>query len=424
MFKAAAVEIDITPPIGTMLAGYTARVNTSIGIHDPLKSQILLIDSGDTSALIITMDLLAVQSSFTDRLRASISQKTGIPEKQIMISCSHTHSAPQGFILDSAFLNEKKDDNLLDITIRKITGACIWAKSSLKPAKFSLGHSLGSGVGLNRNDPVSGPSDQQVTILKVEDRDENPIAVLFNYGCHPTIMGSDNLLISADYPGATRKELNNIFPDTIFLFTNSSAGDVSTRFTRKESSFNEVTRLGQILAGSVLRAMNLAEDFKPNEIKASLESVDLPIKKLPTIEETKTIIQTARQEFEELKKSSASLAELRKSTTKIEGAEILMLLVKEFSGKTKMQSFIQIIQIGPISLVGVPGEPFSKTFLDIKEQIKPRQAILIGYANDYKGYFPESSSGQSTYEDFVSPFSSAAAQNIKNTIIKIIKGTK
>ena len=424
MFNVAAVEIDITPPVGTMLAGYMARTKASIGIHDPLKAQILLINAGDSSTLIITMDLLAVQSSFSDRLRTAISQETGIQESHIMLSCSHTHSGPQGFNLDSAILQENKDDNLQEITLCKITGACVWAKTLLQPVKFSLGHSLGTGVGLNRNDPDSGPSDQQVSILRIDNLDGHPIAVLFNYGCHPTIMGSDNLLISADYPGAARNTLKNIFADTVFLFTNSSAGDVSTRFTRKDASFNEVARLGQIMAGAVMQAMNTAESFEPDGLKARLESIDLPVKKLPTVEEAEAILQTAKQELEQLKKAGASPAEMRKLVTKIEGAEMLILQIKEFAGKIRLQSFIQLIQIGALSLIGVPGEPFSKTFLDIKEQIKPAQAVLIGYANDYKGYFPESISGHSTYEDFASPFSSQAALTIKNTIIRMIKDLK
>jgi hypothetical protein len=78
-----------------------------------------------------------------------------------------------------------------------------------------------------------------------------------------------------------------------------------------------------------------------------------------------------------------------------------------------------------LSLVGVPGEPFSKTFLDIKERTRPKKIMLIGYANDCKGYFPESAPGlPGTYENFVSPFSIQAALNIKDTIIQMLKESK
>jgi hypothetical protein len=234
-------------------------------------------------------------------------------------------------------------------------------------------------------------------------------------------MGASNRYISADYPGAARKALQKTFPNTVFLFTNSSAGDVSTRFTRKEAAFNEVTRLGQIMAGAVMQAMNTTEFFAVDQLNARLEIIDLPVKTLPTVEEVNKIIQSASQELAQLEESGAPAAEKRKLVTKIEGGKMLQVQVEEFAGKTSLPAAIQLIQIGTLSLAGVPGEPFSRTFMDIKKQIQPAQSMLIGYANDYLGYFPESEPGKPTYEDLISPFSSQAAQNIKNTIIKMIK---
>jgi neutral ceramidase len=421
MIHAASVQIDITPPIGVKMAGYGARTEASQGIHDPLKAQVLQIKSEDSSALIITMDLLGVQKQFSDKLRASVSKETGIPESQIMLSCSHTHSGPQGFNLDDKVLGEDPDENLREITFRKIVGACRWVSMLLQPAKLSLGYSNGSGVGLNRNDPLKGSADQQVIVLRIDDLNGKPIAVLYNYGCHPTVMGASNLLISADYPGAVRKAVNGIFPDTVIHFTNGSAGDVSTRFTRRSATFEEVERIGQIMAGAVLQAMNTTETFDVDTIKGRMESVDLPLKSFPSVEEANKLIQTLKNELVQMQKSNAPAGEIRKIVTKTEGAEILLLQIKQFEGKEKLQASLQQIQIGPLSLIGVPGEPFSKTFLDIKEQTSPRKVILLGYANDYKGYFPESAPGlPSTYENYVSPYSSQAALNIKEKVLKMI----
>ena len=102
-----------------------------------------------------------------------------------------------------------------------------------------------------------------------------------------------------------------------------------------------------------------------------------------------------------------------------------MRQIEYYQGQSSLPAELQSYRIGLLHLVAVPGEPFSKTFLDIKESIKPLEAILIGYANDYKGYFPESVPGlPATYEDFVSPFSTQAALNIKEAAIKIIEESK
>ena len=425
MVHAASVEIDITPPIGGKMAGYGARTEVSRGIHDPLKAQVLQIRVQDSSALIVTMDLLAIQAQFSEKVRAAISRVTGVDENRIMLTCSHTHSGPQGFNLDDVILQESPDESLQEITLRKLAGAARGVEKLLQPVKLSLGYADGSGAGLNRNDALNGLSDQQVTVLRVDNLNGEPIAVLYNYGCHPTVMGSDNLLISADYPGAVRRCLSGIYPETVFHFVNGSAGDVSTRFTRRSASFDEVERIGRIVAGAVLQAINTAEPIEVDSLDDQWADVDLPLKEFPTIQEANELIQTLRAELTEKQKANAPAAEMRKIVTKAEGAEILLQQIRQFESVKSLPAKLQLLRFGPLSLVGVPGEPFSKTFLDIKERTHPQKIMLIGYANDCKGYFPESAPGlPGTYENFVSPFSSDAALNIKDTIIQMLKGAK
>jgi neutral ceramidase len=422
MLKAAAVEVDITPPVGVKMAGYGARLKASQGVHDPLKAQVFLLDVNDEKVVFICMDLIALQAQFVNKLRAAIRARIDIPEKHIMICCSHTHSGPQGFNLGNPIQDEETNETLQEIICQKIAGAGYWAQNQLQPAKLSLGRSLISGLGLNRNDPIKGAADQQVSIIRADDADGNPIVVLFNYGCHATVMSADNLLISADYPGAARATLKGLFPQTVFMFANSAAGDVSTRFTRRSSTFGEVTRFGQIMAAGVLEAMNVAEPLEVTSLDVRSTEVELPLKDFSNEAETQKELDDARETLKRLKAEGAPSGELRKVITKTEGAEIQLRQIQFFKGQTSMQAELQDIRVGPLHVVAVPGEPFSKTFLDIKASIEPINAILVGYANDYKGYFPESVLGLApTYEDLASPFSSQAALTIKEAVIKLIK---
>lgn len=422
MINAAAVEIDITPPIGVKMAGYADRKGPSRGIHDALKAQVLLLKLGEAASLIITFDLLGIQIDFTNKLRAALHKEIGVAENDIMLACSHTHSGPLVFLSDSLFLNGKPDEILQEMIIRKVIGACKWAYSLLRPAELSLGFDVGTGVGLNRNDPDKGLSDQQVSVIRVDDENANPIAILYNYGCHPTVMGAGNLLLSADYPGASRKMLKDIFPSAVILFTNGAAGDVSTRFTRRKSDFGEVTRLGQIIATAVVRAANSARPLEPDELKSYVSTVELPLKTFPAKDEADRILLALKEELNQLQQDSAPSGDIRKVVTKIQGAEILMLQAEQYQGQRSLSADVQLIRLGDIAIAGIPGEPFSKTILDIKAGVEPSKAILVGYANDYKGYFPESVEGlPDSYEDYVSPFASAAALNIKEKIINMIR---
>ncbi|MDK2980327.1 MAG: hypothetical protein PWQ55_674 [Chloroflexota bacterium] len=425
MLTIAAVEVDITPPVGVEMAGYGARLKASQGIHDPLKSQILMLSLDGQKVILVSMDVVALQAPFVKRLRTAIREKIDITADHIMIACSHTHSGPQGFNVGNLIQDEKANETLQEITCQKIAGGSLWAQNRLQPATLSLGHSLLNGLGLNRNDPQKGAADQRVTVLRADDAQGKPIVVLFNYGCHATVMGADNLLISADYPGAARQLLKDIFPGAVFMFTNSAAGDISTRFTRRSATFDEVARFGQIMAAGVLEAMNVAEPIEAACLDVSTMGVELPLKDFGSQAETQKVLEEARETLSRMQAENAPAGQLRKIITKIEGVEVQLRQIAYFQGKSSLQSELQRFQVGPVHMVAVPGEPFSKTFMDIKARVAPIETILIGYANDYQGYFPESLPGLPlTYEDFVSPFSMQAALNIKETAIKMIKETQ
>jgi neutral ceramidase len=89
---ASAVEIDITPPVGTAFDGYAARKGNSLGIHDPLLGQLLLLQVGEQQLVWISLDLLGVSLDFTQQVRRGINQAIGVPVEGTLIACSHTHS--------------------------------------------------------------------------------------------------------------------------------------------------------------------------------------------------------------------------------------------------------------------------------------------------------------------------------------------
>ena len=191
---ASAVQIDITPPVGTRLEGYGAREGVSQGVHDPLFAQILLLKSGETQVALLCLDLLGVGLEFTHRVRDAIEKVIGVPSDGILLAPSHTHSGPAGYIDELPGLPFTKDPELQSIAIRQLSGAALWARQKLEPATVGAGKGLVEGIGRNRNDPEYGPMDDELILLRVDDSDGRPMAVVMNYGCHPTVLGYQNLL--------------------------------------------------------------------------------------------------------------------------------------------------------------------------------------------------------------------------------------
>jgi hypothetical protein len=276
-----------------------------------------------------------------------------------------------------------------------------------------------TGIGLNRNDPERGWVDNEVIVLSVEDQLGVPLAVLMNHGCHPTVMGYQNLLFSADYPGAARSALQKIYPGTIFLFSNGASGDVSTRFTRRDQSFREVNRLGRLLAGEVLKVLQTITTSPSVELAASTTDVELKFRPFPPGEIARQELERLQAELEALKTAGAAHGEIRRATTQVEGATGQLLMAQELAGRSANYSQVQMLAIGDLALVGIPGEAFTRTVLDIKASSPKPFTAVVSYANDYQGYFPDALSIQEgSYEALISPYGA----DVASSLFEAVKG--
>lgn len=419
---ASAVQVDITPPVGHSLDGYTARSGKSLGIHDPLLAQLLLLKSGDKQIALITLDLVGVNLDFTRKVRAGIEQAVGIPVDCTLIACSHTHSSAAGFLPPHPGITTSVDLELQEVVARQLIGAAIWAGHQLQPASLGFGRGKVEGIGLNRNDPGE-PVDFEVTVVRIDAVAGQPLAVIMNYGCHPTVLGYQNLQYSADYPGATRSTLNKIYPDTIFMYTNGASGDVSSRFTRREQSFNEVERMGRILAGEVLKVMQSITTQPEQKLGSNIVPVELKFRLFLGHAEAQQQLDHFKEELESLKASHASHGEIRKAVTRVEGAASQVSMAKELEGRSGNKSQVHLLKIGDLALVGLPGEPFTRTVLEIKQGSPYANTAILSYANDYRGYFPDRVSiAMGNYEALISPYGADVAERLSQTAVDLLNG--
>ncbi|MFV0415103.1 MAG: hypothetical protein ACK5NG_01910 [Chthoniobacterales bacterium] len=94
-YQAGVASGDITPPVGGPLAGlYRGGHHSSTGIYHPLRvTATSITDEENTAVLIISSEWLG-SYELTNRIREKISESTGIPASQIMLSATHTHCGP------------------------------------------------------------------------------------------------------------------------------------------------------------------------------------------------------------------------------------------------------------------------------------------------------------------------------------------
>src|SRR5579872_5877038 len=132
-YRAGVARIDITPPIGHPMGGYSERKGPATGTHDPLYATVLVIESGGNSIALVTCDL---RSFVSTRVGDLAKQRFGI--KNTLIDVAHDHSGPLTWELRSPWYAQAED---------KMVEAIGEARKALFPAtlevstgKIYLGH--------------------------------------------------------------------------------------------------------------------------------------------------------------------------------------------------------------------------------------------------------------------------------------------
>ena len=310
MLRAGFHRIDITPPAGAPLAGFAAREGVSTGVHDPLFAHALVIESHGRAAAFVSVDVLGLAADFVQRVRDMIKTRTGLPEDAVMVSATHTHSAP---VTVSTFFNpgETLNQAYMNRLATAIDDAVAGAWESRMPARVGVGSGRVSGIGRNRRTPDHLPVDDEVGIIKVASLDDRTRGVLINHACHPTVLGPDNLLMTGDFPAFTIERIEKELGTGSFaLFVNGAQGNISMGHSSELSAIGVITpgrtferaaELGHRLAEVVLAALPAIPTFEDLPLSSSSATVHLPFNRYPPPAETQASLSAAQSDLETLR---------------------------------------------------------------------------------------------------------------------------
>ena len=197
---------------------------------------------------------------------AAIVELCKIPRDRIRFSCSHTHSGPNTFRLATISEGLEMALSYLDSLPQRIAGAVWQAQKNLRRVRFAVG-SGACDINVNRRCRTAegvrvsgrnwdGDVDRTVRVVRFDDLNEEPVAVVIHYACHPTIMAWQNQWFTPDYPGAMRKVVEQEVGGTC-LFLQGAAGDIGPRagYTGDLRIYRRMGRILGLEASSV--ALNL-----------------------------------------------------------------------------------------------------------------------------------------------------------------------
>ena len=432
MLKAGAAVIDVTPHKSMFLHGYPHVERYSEGVHDPLYASALILDNGDEQIGLCTVDMLYISAEMTAEVRSKVSQATGIAEKNLMISATHTHSAPLtvGDIFYDPVVPEA-DETYNSYLTDRLAQVYMEAFQRRRDSEIAFALSDASGIGGNRRNKNEA-YDPEVPIMVIRDRDSHEIsAVSLVYCMHPTVLHEDSKLYSADFPGYTRAYIHEHLGKNIaVLYHTGPAGNQSPRHFIKSNTFEEAERMGTILGERVTHAIGkLHDDDFGNSAALSIRRAEvmLPEKKFMSVSAAREKLDFVKNKLDRMIRDGEAPAEIRTVECDWFGAEENSQLAEMAdNGRLKavynsvLPAEIDVIGIDKYRFVFMPGEMFVEYSLRIKEKSPHTYAVSLSNGVLYGYIVTEEAEQEGGYEASNSIFPAKAGDVMLQEVMKLL----
>jgi len=386
--KGGCGKVNITPPVGIKLIGSYGKPSESI--LDELYVRALVFNDGQSSIAIVSADLLYTPlEKITGPVRRIIAEKTGIPEANVLICATHTHSGPEVFTRSKLRPDQEKalsemDKSYLQTLVGKIAGSVSIAQKDMRAVRIgaasgrvpeivfnrrvkradgsavmtwsvtaevaasrrieSVGGSTVVSFVLDSNEPdlKFGPVDPEVWVLRVEDANERIVGSIVNFACHPVCVYPHlPTAISADFPGDATDFVERA-EGGVCLFALGAAGDI-VPYQRGLKGHEQV---GKALGAEAVRRLQFVATAGEVALGAMRKAIKFPVK-----------------------------------TPDAAGDE-------EKADKTGeyIETEMQVLRLGDIYILGLPGEVLVEVGLEIKRRAGIERLFVVSLSNDAVGY--------------------------------------
>lgn len=403
--RAGAAAVPLRIPAGTPLAGYGSFARRLLlpdilgryphafwfrpheGELDPVAARALVLEAGSVRVAWVAVDLIAVDHAFTQRVLQRLDTE-GEPSGVLILSASHTHSGPGAFLhfgVLNAVASDAEDGVVREALVESVAEAVRRARAGRVPARVGVGSIQAPGLTTGR---LGHAVDPEIVVLKIVSERGAPLAVLWNYAIHGTMLGPRNVRLSGDVMGVASRQLASALGVPV-LFINGAVGDVSPRY----HGLTERERVGGQLAATVRQAWDgiAATDRGPLAVRRTKVELDHP-----------------------------ALAVRNCLGRWVPGA--LRLPLGRFLPR---EAELVAGVLGGAAWVTVPGELQTDLGLTIKRSAaaRGRRGMVAGLSNDYLGYFIAGADAERiAYIACASFYGPAAAERLTAAAVTLLGG--
>ncbi|HUT52078.1 MAG TPA: neutral/alkaline non-lysosomal ceramidase N-terminal domain-containing protein [bacterium] len=298
-FQAGAALADITPDVHkwkvNSIGYFSHKVMT--GVHDRVYCEALAMGDGQGEAVIVTCDLMGTPPVLRRKVLDGLAG-AGIGDDNLLFSCSHTHSGPGNMMpnLIARLGFGAYNEELTQWTADQIISAVKDARASMKPAVLKVAVTTVANATRNRRDPAGSYDydtrrfssaydpdnpenliDPALTVIKVDGEDGSPIALLFHFATHGTVLSAQNLDLSADWSGAARAKVEAHAPGYVVMYMNGTEGDQAPAMDQDNNSdLDYLGIIGGRVADGVIAAMDDAQPVTAVPVRGVMARIAVP----------------------------------------------------------------------------------------------------------------------------------------------------
>jgi hypothetical protein len=455
---------DITPPVGILQQNWGSQTHVVSAGNDPTGMWVKVLVLSDGKGKFALVELDAVSAAGFSGAIARAAELTGIPAEHIRVSSSHTHAGPQlspnrgpvGVDLKPLLpVYENHRRTVED----KLVGTIAEAASRLRRVHLHAARGAGSintnrrfraregrppAVGLN----PEGFVDRDLLVVRIDDAEGNPYAVLFNYQCHGTVLAYENKFISPDWIGTARKVVEQALPGATALYLQGAAGNQGPveGFT---GDLQVPRRLGAILghqAASLALAIDTVkraprfegfvestayqakqpwrvEGPRDSTLKFASRVLELPARTYSKdeIAEIARQVDDARKRAEEVAKSGDPWKTHQAQARERRLADLLKKW-QSVNQPPPVKLLVRVLRIGDVAIVSMPGEPFAEIGAAVKKGSPFPHTMFTAYADGQGGgYMPVAEEYRfGGYEIQITPYAPEAAAMLVNQTLALL----
>jgi neutral ceramidase len=384
VLRAGSAVADITPPVGLELAG--GAFGPATGVLHPLKAKGLWIERDTTGLLLIVCDLLGMDWDYGWAIRRAIAEATGIGCDAIMLACTHTHGGPATMRVRNWGAPDPSYTAKLQRTLVELA---VQARAQARPARIGAGHIACPGVAVNRCFGQQGPVDDCLAVMRVDDAEGRPLAVIVNYACHAVNLHSAGM-VTPDFPHHLEQGVQHGLQSAApVMFLSGAGGDLNpANFRARTPSEPAAIQTAGKLARKTLELWPAIATAPDASLAFATRTAGLPLQPLPAPEELRRAIATARQALDQLADRSPTNWDYARHNTMIGWAEEALAIVEAGRAETARRIVLQAFCAGETAIVGIPGELFTEFGIAMRAAgIVPR-LLIATQANGAYGYFP------------------------------------